>query len=64
MGIISIESIYFERKPYPNNEAIYITSGWEKSINNISIDFIKKRSPLYKSCDIFTLDEINDDLIN
>ena len=26
MGIISFESIYVKRKPYPNNEAIYITS--------------------------------------
>ena len=64
MGIISIESIYFERKPYPNNEAIYIISGCEESINNISNDFIKEKNRLYKACHIFTLDAINDDLIN
>ena len=64
MGIISIESIYFERKPYPNNEAIYIISGCEESINNISNDFIKEKNRLYKACHIFTLDTINDDLIN
>ena len=64
MGIISIESIYFERKPYPNNEAIYIISGCEESINNISNDFIKEKNSLYKACHIFTLDAINDDLIN
>ena len=64
MGIISIESIYFERKPYPNNEAIYIISGCEESINNLSNDFIKEKNRLYKACHIFTLDAINDDLIN
>ena len=64
MGIISIESIYFERKPYPNNEAIYIISGCEESINNISNDFIKEKNRLYKACHIFTLDAINDGLIN
>ena len=64
MGIISIESIYFERKPYPNNEAIYIISGCAESINNISKDFIKEKNRLYKACHIFTLDAINDDLIN
>ena len=64
MGIISIESIYFERKPYPNNEAIYIISGCEESINNLSNDFIKEKNRLYKACHIFTLDTINDDLIN
>ena len=64
MGIISIESIYFERKPYPNNEAIYIISGCEESINNISNDFIKEKNRLYKACHIFTLDAIDDDLIN
>ena len=64
MGIISIESIYFERKPYPNNEAIYIISGCEESIKNISNDFIKEKNRLYKACHIFTLDAINDDLIN
>ena len=64
LGIISIESIYFERKPYPKNEAIYIISGCEKSIDNISKDFVKGKKPLYKACHIFTLDEINDELIN
>ena len=64
LGIISIESIYFERKPYPKNEAIYIISGCEESINNISNDFIKEKNRLYKACHIFTLDAINDDLIN
>ena len=64
MGIISIESIYFERKPYPNNEAIYIISGCAESINNICKDFIKEKNRLYKACHIFTLDAINDDLIN
>ena len=64
MGIISIESIYFERKPYPNNQAIYIISGCEESINNLSNDFIKEKNRLYKACHIFTLDAINDDLIN
>ena len=64
MGIISIESIYFERKPYPNNEAIYIISGCEESINNLSNDFIKEKNRLYKACHIFTLDAINDDIIN
>ena len=64
LGIISIESIYFERKPYPKSEAIYIISGCEKSIDNISKDFVKGKKPLYKACHIFTLDEINDELIN
>ena len=64
LGILSIESIYFERKPYPKNEAIYIVSGCEQSINNICKDFVKGKKPLYKACHIFTLDEINEELIN
>ena len=64
LGILSVDSIYFKRKPYPKNEAIYIVSGCEQSINNISNDFVKGKKPLYKACHIFTLDEINDELIN
>ena len=64
LGIISVESIYFKRKPYPKHEAIYVISACDKSINNIYDDFIKEKPSLYKSCHIFTLDEINDNLMN
>ena len=64
LGIISVESIYFKRKSYPKHEAIYVISACDKSINNIYDDFIKEKPSLYKSCHIFTLDEINDNLMN
>ena len=68
LGITSIESLYFKRKPYENHEAIYIISCCEESLNKISEDFYKnkekKKVPLYKSFHIFTLDEINDDFMN
>ena len=65
-GIISVESIYFVRKPYPSHEAIYIISACKESINNMSNDFItnRKQKPLYKSCHVFTLDEMNEELMN
>ena len=63
-GIVSIESIYFKRKPYENHDAIYIISACEESIKNVSKDFITGKNPLYKSCHIFTLDEISDELMN
>ena len=62
LGIISVESIYFIRKPYQNHEALYIISACKESINNMSDDFEKK--PLYKSCHVFTLDELNEELMN
>ena len=65
LGIISVESIYFIRKPYQNHEALYIISACKESINNMSDDFIEtKEKPLYKSCHVFTLDELNEDLMN
>ena len=66
LGIISVESIYFIRKPYQNHEALYIISACKESINNMSDDFIetKEKKPLYKSCHVFTLDELNEDLMN
>ena len=67
LGIINIESIYFIRKPYQNHEAIYLISACKESIKNMSDDFIedkKLEKPLYKSCHIFTLDEIDEDLMN
>ena len=67
LGIISVESIYFIRKPFQNHEAIYIVSGCDESIKNISDDFIEdkiNKKPLYKSCHIFTLDEMNEELMN
>ena len=65
LGIISVESIYFIRKPYQNHEALYIISACKESINNMSDDFIeKKEKPLYKSCHVFTLDELNEELMN
>ena len=66
LGIISVESIYFVRKPYPSHEAIYIISACKESINNMSNDFItnRKQKPLYKSCHVFTLDEMNEELMN
>ena len=65
-GIISLESIYFVRKPFQSHEAIYIISACKESINNMSNDFIgdKKQKPLYKSCHVFTLDEMNEELMN
>ena len=65
LGIISVESIYFIRKPYQNHEALYIISACKESINNMSDDFIEtKEKPLYKSCHVFTLDELNEELMN
>ena len=66
LGIISVESIYFIRKPYQNHEALYIISACKESINNMSDDFIetKEKKPLYKSCHVFTLDELNEELMN
>ena len=64
LGIISVESIYFQRKPYPTHEAIYIISACEDSINNISNEFLGGKKTLYKSCHIFTLDEITEELMN
>ena len=65
LGIISVESIYFVRKPYQNHEALYIISACKESINNMSDDFIEtKEKPLYKSCHVFTLDELNEELMN
>ena len=63
-GIISVESIYFKRKPYPKHEAIYVISACDKSINHIYDDFIKEQPALYKSCHIFTLDEIDENIMN
>ena len=63
-GIISIESIYFQRKPFPTHDAIYIISACEESINNVSLDFLGGKKSLYKSCHIFTLDEITEELLN
>ena len=63
MGIISVDSIYFKRKPYENYEAIYIISGCKESINNMSNDFTGEK-PLYKNCHVFCLDEIDDDVMN
>ena len=66
LGIISVESIYFIRKPYQNHEALYIISACKESINNMSDDFneTKEKKPLYKSCHVFTLDELNEELMN
>ena len=62
-GIISIESIYFKRKPYENYEAIYVISACDESLQKMSNDFIGQKEPIYKSCHVFTLEEINEDLI-
>ena len=60
-GIFSIDSIYKKRKPYKTFDAIYLVSGKKEILKIIfEEDFGKDR--LYKSCHLFIIDEIKNDL--
>lgn len=63
-GIISIESLYLKRKPYKLYSAIYIISGDNNSIQNVINDFKSEEKRLYKSCHLFILDEIDNNLLD
>lgn len=60
-GIVSIESIYINRRPFKTYDAIYLISGNSNVLKKIiEEDFGQKQ--LYKSCHIFIIDEIKNEL--
>ena len=63
-GIISIESLYLNRKPYQLYSAIYIIAGDKNSIQNVINDFKSEEERVYKYCHLFILDEIDNNLLD